>query len=314
MALSTVKIKDTIEWSKRLSFDRNPVIGNSLEPALSSANMVIQTILGPPFSWWWNNEEVTFTCNPTAKTATITNIVIAGGIATITCVNTFSVGELVLPSLIGTTTDLNGKILEVLTASGTQFTAQTTVGNVTTHVDTGTITSMSTQDYSTATPEFSHIEHASVFDISATPGKWMELEVKNNLSLDSKVDRPRFVNPHVEDGNGNMTWRVMPPPDAAYPVAIHVQKAAPRITSINGTWSPIPDYMQYIYNWGFMALMWFFSDDPRATFANQKFVAGILARADGLSEEEKNAFLNNWNNLTSQQMMAHQQGTQARSM
>lgn len=314
MALSTVKIADTIEWAKRFSFGRNPVIGNSLEPALSSANMVMQTILGPPFSWWWNNEEIVFTCNPTAKTATITNIVIAAGVATITCVNTFAVGDLVIPSGVGTTTGLNGQILDVLTASPTQITAKTTVPDVSTHVDTGTVTSMTTQDYTTSTSEFSHIEYASVFDINSTPGQWIELEVQDNLALDSTQDRPRFINPYVEDGNGNMTWRVMPAPDKAYPVAIHVQKAAPQLTSVNSTWSPIPDFMQYVYNWGFLALIWFFADDPRATFANQKFVAGLIARADGLSEQERNVFLNNWNALTSGDLMRSQQGAQARAV
>lgn len=314
MALSTVKIADTIEWARKFAFNRNPVIGNNLEPALTNANMVMQTILGPPFSWWWNNEEVVFTCNPVAKTATITNIVIAAGIATITCVNTFAQGDLIIPSVVGTTTALNGQILEVETASGTQITAKTTLANVTTHADTGTLTAMTTQDYTVAVPEFSHIEHASVFDINTTPGTWVELKVEDNLALDSSKDRPSFINPHVEDGNGNMTWRVMPSPDKAYPISIHVQKAAPSLTSINQTWSPIPDFMQYVYNWGFLALLWFFSDDVRAGFANQKFVAGILARADGLNSEERNIFLNNWNQLTGGQLMHEQQGMQARGI
>ena len=312
--LSTIKISDTIEWAKKFSFGRNPVIGNNLEPALSSANMVMQTILGPPFAFWWNNEEVVFTCNPTLKTATITNIAIVAGVLTVTATNSFAVGDMVLPSVVGATTGLNGQILEILTASPAQFTANTTVANVASHADTGTITAMTTQDYTTATSEFSHIEHASIFDINATPGEWKELEVKNNLALDSTIDRPRFVNPHVEDGNGNMTWRVMPAPDKAYPVAIHIQKAPSLVTSINATWAPIPDYMQYVYNWGFLALIWFFADDPRSGFANQKFVAGLLARAEGLEDEERNAFMNNWNNLTSGQLMRDQQGVQARGV
>lgn len=247
MALSTIKIADTIDFCKRLSFNRNPVIGNSLQPALGAASMVLQTILGPPFSWWWNNEEVTFTCNPSVPTV-----------------------------IVGTAT--------------------------------------TTQDYTTATPEFSHIEHASVFDINQSPPKWIELEVKNNLALDSLPDRPRFINPHVEDGNGNMTWRVMPAPDKNYPVSIHIQKAAPAVTSINQTWAPIPDYMQYVYNWGFMALMWAFADDPRFQIANQKFIAGLLARAEGISDEERNAFLNAWHNLTGHEQAESQLGLQARGV
>jgi len=314
MALSTITIATTIEWAKRLSFNRNPVIGNSLEPALSSANMVLQTLLGPPFSWWWNNEEIVFTCNPTAKTATITNIVIASGVLTCTCTNTFSVGDMVLGSSIGTTTALNGQLLIIATASSSQFTANTTVADVSTHADTGTMTGVTTQDYTTSSPEFSHIEHASVLDINQTPSKWIEIEVKNELALDTISDRPRFISPHVQNAAGSMTWRVMPAPDKAYPVSIHIQKAAPQLTSVNSTWAPIPDFMQYVYNWGFLALMWAFADDPRFAVANQKFVAGLLARAEGLGDEERNAFLNAWHNLTGHEQAEEQQGMQARGI
>jgi hypothetical protein len=313
MALSSVRIADTINWAKRFSFDRNPVIGNSLEPALTSAQMVMQTVLGPPFSWFWNNEELSFTCNPTPASATITNIAIAAsGVLTVTANNTFFYGNPVLLKGLTTATNLNGQLVVVQTYSPTSFTAQTNFATYASAADTGTASVTTTQDYTLAAPEFSHIEHCSVLDINPATPIWMEMEVKNNLSLDSKTDRPRFLNPHTEDGNGNMTFRVMPAPDAAYPVSIHVQKAAPRITSINQTWAPIPDFMQYVVNWGFLALIWAFADDPRFQVANQKFLAGLLARAEGISEEDRNVFLNNWNNLTSGQNMDMQQGKQAR--
>jgi len=43
MAVSNRKIGDSITFAKRLCFNHNPVIGNSLEPALTSANIGIQT-------------------------------------------------------------------------------------------------------------------------------------------------------------------------------------------------------------------------------------------------------------------------------
>ena len=58
MALTTKTIQNTIDWAKRFSFERNPVIGNSLEPALTSANIVVQTILARPLDWWWNSLEL----------------------------------------------------------------------------------------------------------------------------------------------------------------------------------------------------------------------------------------------------------------
>lgn len=313
--ISTVTIADTIEWTKKMSFNRNPVIGNGLQPALGIASMVMQTVLSPPFTWRWNNEEFVFTCNPTQQTANITNIAISSaGLLTVTCNNSFFYGNPILLSGLTGATKLNGQLVSVLTYSSTQFTAQTNFATYASTPDTGTATNTTTQDYTVAAPVFSHIEHCSVLDINQTPNKWMQMEIKDNLALDSITDRPRFLNPHTQDDNGNMTFRVMPAPDASYPVSVHVQLAAPAVTSINQTWNPIPDYMQYVYNWGFLALTWVFADDPRSTMANQKFMAALLGRAEALSEDDRNIFLNNWSNLTGIQMQEHQQGISARGM
>lgn len=313
MAISTKTISNTIDFCKRLSFNRNPVIGNSLEPALTAAQIVMQVILGPPFEWWWNNEELVFTCNPVPNSATSTVVSISGGVVTVTATNTFSVGDLVLPKNFVTLTALNGTLLEVATASATQFTALVNLGNGS---DTaGVFTNITTQDYPVATPEFSHIEHASVLDLDATgkPLKWYELTIKNQLSLETSANRPEFLSPHTENGQGVTVFRVSSAPDKKYPISVHIQKAAPTVTSINQTWAPLPDFMQYIYTWGFMALIWQFADDPRAAYANNKFTAGMLARSEGLNDEQKNIFLNNWDEMRMGFAPMKQQGIQARA-
>lgn len=314
MAISTRTIQDSINWAKRFTFNRNPVIGNSLEPALTCANLVMQIILGPPFEWWWNNLELGFTCNPTPATATSSAVVISGGVVTVTAANTFASGSPILPSVLaGGLTALNGKLLIPTTVSPTSFSAPVNLpdGSDT----TGTFTSLSTQDYTIAAPSFSHIEHASVMDLNAdgTPNKWFELTVNNNLSLESSQNRPEFLAPHVEDSAGNVTWRVGSAPDKAYPVSIHVQLAAPQITSMNQTWGPLPDFMQYVYDRGFLAFMYEFSDDPRAAGEMAHFKAALLGRQEGLSEEQKNIFLNNFQSLQDGYMLKMQQGIQARA-
>lgn len=315
MAISTVTINDTMNWAKRLSFNRLSALGNSLEPALTSAQMVMDTILAPPFTFWWNTQELAFTTSPTANSATITNVSVTAGIATITAANTFVAGNLIIPSGLTTATFLNGQLLIILTASSTQITAAVTTVTYASAPDTGTLTNATTQDYTIAAPAFSHIEHASVLDTSKTPANWTELKVQNDLALDSRNARPMFVGPHVEDGAGNVTFRVMPSPNAVYPVSVHVQLAAPKITSINQTWSPMPDFMQYIYSWGFLALIWAFADDARFPVANSKFTAGLLARAEGLDEEQRAIFLSNWEGLTMQGKQAKsQQGMTARGV
>jgi hypothetical protein len=316
--ISTVTIQDTMNWAKKMTFNRLSAIGNSLEPALTSAQLVMQTILSPPFDYWWNSQEVSFTTSPNPVTAVISgNISITNGVITIPAVNTFALGQLILiGGLTGATAFLNGQLLVNLIASPTQVTSEINYANLAPTAATGTplLTAGTTQDYTVSVPNFSHIEHASVLDITKTPNKWIELKVQNDLALDSIQARPTFVGPHVEDGDGNVSFRVMPAPSAAYPVAIHVQLVPPRVTSINQTWAPIPDFMQYVYSWGFLALIWAFSDDARFQMANQKFTSGLLSRAEGISAEERDVWLNNWNNLTGRQQMETQQGIQARQV
>lgn len=313
MALSTVTILDSMEWAKRFTFNRPSGIGNFLEPAKTAANLTLQTILGPPFRFWWNSEELTFTASPTAVTANTTgNVVIASGVLTLTVTSTFAINQLLLLSGFTTVTQLNGKSIVVLTNTGTVITANINLPNVSSTADTGVLTAATTQDYTLATPEFSHIETASVLDISKTPAKWMALANKSRLSLEANVARPEFIEAYNQDSSGNTTFRLMPAPNLAYPVSVHIQKAAPLITSLNQTWAPIPDYLEYVYNYGFLTLMWAFSDDPRFQWANQKFIAHLLGRADGLTAMEKNVFLNTWADLTGRQNLDIQQGVASR--
>lgn len=313
MPITTKTIQDSINFCKRLSFNRNPVIGNSLEPALTAAAIVMQTILSPPFTWWWNNKEVVFTCDPTPKSATATNIAITDGVLTVTATNSFAVDDVTRGSGF-TYTNLNGFAIRIETASPTQFTALVPFDDLVSVADSGVETSISTQDYTVPVPNFSHIERAQLLDLTATgaPGEWHELDVKNNLALESSQGRPNFIGPNSEDEDGNVTFRIMNSPDKKYNITVQAQLAAPPVTSINQLWSPLPDFMQYIYNWGFLALMWQFADDPRSQVANMKFVTGLLARAEGLTEEERNTFLNNWNNLTQAEQLQTQQGISAR--
>jgi hypothetical protein len=327
MAASTRKIIDTINWAKRLCFNHNPVIGNSLEPALTSANLVIQTILGPPFTWWWNAEELTFNCSTVAPSANATAATVTSGVLTVTAANSFSVGAPVLGSLFGTITALNGLLISVQSVIGTfpSYTGFTALVNLPNGTDTtGTFTSTTTQDYVVAPPAgynaaggatagwFSHIEHASVYDITAPTPNWMELTVKNNLSLSSVAARSTFISPESEDANGNVTFRVMPAPNKNYPIAVHAMLTPPLITSVNQTWAPLPDYLENVYSLGFLSWMLAFNDDPRAPMYNSQFKAALLARQDGLTQEERDVFLNQWDMLTSRQSMNAQQGTQAR--
>ena len=60
MASSTVTLLRSLEWAKRFVFNRQLSIGDFKEPFLTSANIVYQTMLSPPFVWRWNRQVITF--------------------------------------------------------------------------------------------------------------------------------------------------------------------------------------------------------------------------------------------------------------
>lgn len=309
MAISSKTILNTIEWAKKLNFNRLSVIGNSLEPALTSANLVMQTMLGPPFDWWWNNKEVVFNTSGTAATGSITNYSITANELTLTVANSFSPGQIFDLNVFVTSTFLNGNAIVLDTANPTTVTAYFPHANVGSTAETGTMTNATVQDYIIPLPNFGHIEWAAVQDL--TENKWYQLEVKP-LSLSNDVGRPRFIYPNSQDAPGNVQMRLQPAPNKPFPVAINYQEIPVPVTSINQTWAPIPDFMGYIYNWGFLAMMYMFADDPRFAMANQKFVTHLLGAAQGLTEQEKTIFLNNYTDMTRLQEANNNLGIQAR--
>ncbi len=76
----------------------------------------------------------------TGTAAAITNSLATSSLITMTCANTFKPGEFVIIQGLTNGANANGVIVQVATASGTQFTANWTGTSFTTAADTGTAT------------------------------------------------------------------------------------------------------------------------------------------------------------------------------
>jgi len=57
---SSVTLQNTVNWAKAF-IEMQPVEILGMEPALSSANLVLQTILNPPLAWPWNRSTTSYT-------------------------------------------------------------------------------------------------------------------------------------------------------------------------------------------------------------------------------------------------------------
>jgi hypothetical protein len=304
-ASSSTTLLQTTEWSKKLNFGRRSALGNFLEPAITSANIIRQMIMGAPFTWRWNRVVTGFITTAGQQDYTLFNWAASTNVQS---------GWL--------TVDDAGNSQQVTTAGTTGTVAPTwnhTSGGTTDesgHAGTAVWTNLgSINETVSQTYTFAWMETVAAQDVSLSVPKWFEIETKLVLGSDSAQSRPRYIAAQGDDGAGNITFRMMPVPDAAYPIALTIQQKPPLFTGLNQPWSPIPDEFSRIYTWGFLSLMYLFADDARFTVANGKFVSQLLGASEGLTETQRNIFLENWQALTGQPIGNQdqlQQGNQAR--
>lgn len=215
MPSNTITLNNSISWAKFFVGNRPLAPNSGTEPALTSANIIIQAMLQPPFRWKWNRSSVSFS---------------------ITAAN---------------------------------------------------------QDYSQALTNFGFIEKAFV---KTGGGVVTEIPtIAQELSADSGTGRPHSVAPYLDDNSGNITFRFFPGiPDQNYTATIIYQNQPALLTALANTW-PIPDRYSFVYQQGFLGLMYLFADDQRSAFMLQRFVSSLLALSEGLTEQQRNAFLEQWN-------------------
>ncbi len=304
---TTITLQGSMNYVQAYGGFRPLNIGTSNEPAITAANTVHQAILGAPFVWNWNRSSVSFMTSVGVQdystsvpsfgwiekasyvlAATITNTALTSNVATYTAANTFVAGATV--TVTGTTNGagtFNVTNQPIVSATSTQFTVAITHANIGSAADSGTAVA------------------GSVFEVS---------NIVNVLGAGNESGTPAFIAPQTDDNAGNISFRVLPLPDQTYQATVIFQKRIPALlSSPSSTWAPIPDHYSYIYQNGFAALMLAYMNDTRWTIFNQKFVAGLLGAAEGLTEDQKNVFSRTWyNSIVEQQFtgLRTQQGVQ----
>lgn len=306
---ATRTLQNSIDWMRPFLNWANLTIGVNKEPAFTSGNQALQTIVGPPFVWPWNRAYATFVTTIGQQdynaaisnfgflekatielAAVITHATGNGTTVTYTANNGFGnlfnngVGTVVVVTGC-TTAGFNGSFV-IVSATATSFTVtNATSGN---ENEAGAL---------------------------AVAGPSKELELKwGTLSEDRATDRPGYIATALSDESGtSFTFRLMPVPDQVYRVNLTYQIAPIPFVNLSDTWG-IPDQLQYIYNYFFAFFMFDYFDDPRAARYRQLAVASLLGRQSGLSKTDRNLFLGNWLPIMREEeatQLGEQQGTQA---
>jgi hypothetical protein len=120
-------------------------------------------------------------------------------------------------------------------------------------------------------------------------------------------NQPTRIAAVLDDASGNITFRLFPAPDRPYNIVVEFQNSAQLFSSLSQTWNPIPDYLSYIYNQGFIGRAYEYMSDPRFGPALQIFYTQLADLAEGLDTSQKNLWLADKLN-SMRQTMAAQQG------
>lgn len=278
---STTTLLRSSEFCKRFIYNRQLSIGDFKEPLITSANTVLQTILGKPFRWQFNR--------------VITGFVTTSGVQDYLLLYAWPANQALVAGTF--VIDAAGNVQKITTPGTTGATIPSFNGalNGTTADNTATWTNVGAIPNASASYNFGWIENASVQD--PTSSKWIQISNKVDLALDAATSRPQNIAAELI-GTLGITFRLMPLPDKAYPVAITLQQSAQLFTSLNQTWAPLPDDLGYVYQIGLLSFAYEFADDARWAGTRQRFVASLLGSAEGLSQTEIDIFLANFNSIS----------------
>jgi hypothetical protein len=307
---ATRSLTDSINWVKPFINWASVTIGINSEPAVTSANQTLQTIVGPPFIWPWNRSYTSFITSIGQQDyntsiadfgyleaasielcGIITAVQVVSHVATFYAINGFSTlpnggqGQTVSTEGCATST-LNG-FFTLVSADATSFTV-----NI-------------------VTPDITEVEFGAIAVAGLAMGLTLKFEALNE---ERATDRPTFISTQECDLSGTtFTFRLMPVPDQIYRVNLTYQKSPGAFSPSNltATWG-IPDQLQYIYNYFFLFFVLDYFDDPRAARYRQLAVAALLGRQSGLSQTDKNLFLGNWLDILQEEQA--KQSTTAQSV
>lgn len=150
-----------------------------------------------------------------------------------------------------------------------------------------------TSDYSIALADYGWLEKATLINPTPpanTPPNF-EVEVFEILSKDGQQNRPQKIAVLLDDGAGNITFRLFPVPDQVYTVDLAYQKAPILATDLTGTWAPIPDKFAFLYEQGMIARAQMMYNQQLGLSNLEIFFRQLVAASTGLSDMQRAIFL-----------------------
>lgn len=177
-----------------------------------------------------------------------------------------------------------------------------------------------TQDYVVPLTDFSFLEKVTLTDPNGSVFTVDDVYNTSALGIGdattNKLARPNAVSVLKVTYGTSVTLRFLAVPDKAYKVTLTYQKLVTPIASLAAPWA-IPDQYIDIYNNLFVGEAMAIVDDARANLYRQRGVAALLSKSEGLTEMQKDDFLEQYWARDRQQLSGNlrtQQSHQARGV
>lgn len=293
--MSTVNsIQGTLNYCAAFILNRPPmnVAGNYQEPALTLANLIMSTILGPPFAWQWNRATTTFDATEAGGTDYSTSISTFGWLEKATIEDSDgNTTELEIATSLATAAeqaepfqicpildDNAGNItFRLLPAPEQSYTVTLTYQNAPIPVTSlygasvGSITSIG------ATNGLTTVYNASggITGYAALVGTYVWVSSATSILNNGlyRVTASTSTSVTLQNPNGV------------------VQASTPGIIQPAITWAPIPDKYNFLYNRGMLAHLHGMYDMQSYLTELQLFIRELVGCSEGLSDTAKAIFL-----------------------
>lgn len=178
-------------------------------------------------------------------------------------------------------------------------------------------TTAGVQDYTYSVTDFGFLEKVALIDSNNNVFEIKDIYNTAALSQGGNQQRPSAVSVILNTPGTSFKIRFMGIPDAIYTIVLTYQKLAVQFASLSDGWSPIPDSYSDVYNNLFLGEALAVDDDVRSQLYRQRGVAAFLAKAEGLTDTQKNIFAQQWLNRSREDgsvVLRLQQGVQARGI
>jgi len=154
-----------------------------------------------------------------------------------------------------------------------------------------TIASTPTTDYLVPLPDFGFMETQWLVDPT---GNLHQLTGALSLAVDANTTRPTQISAQYDDGLGNITFRLKNTPDLIYTVNGDYQRKPPLLDSFAKCWDVVPDDFAHCYHLGYLTFLSLLVNDSRFPIFERWFLAQILSAQDGLDDQARDIFMQNW--------------------